>query len=391
MIKLNNKINITSLEKAYQEVFKSKEIDILISRSLSGIDFGLTPAIIQFIATWYNISKSGKLILDIKAEGDIAEFYKLDYLFPSIVYCWDRDIVDTNGNDLKPFLKLQNELKHSKMKTQEDGGGPKMMLSCFDHLPTKKGLLSAFYIDETFIDNEFQFDLALNNTLVKVFTYIKNLHRSNLAKNHSDIIAIIYELMKNTHDWGRTDIYNKPLNPNSRGLFMKLHQRKREGFMDGFEDHIGLRDFFSQKNFESNALDELHFLEISVYDTGVGFVERYKKKSTNNYSTDEQVNIVKQCLLENNTSAIGIEKTYKGKGLDRIMRILDGKGFFWLRTGNVSIFRNLKQNIYKSQCSTDEIDLFDWFNNSTNNFSHLTNVKGSVITLVYPFSNLANV
>jgi hypothetical protein len=390
MIKLDNKTNIELIEKAHKELTKSDTVDLSLSKSISSIEFGIIPFIIQFIATWYNKTKGGRLILDLKKEDDLPEFYKLDYFFPSIVYCWERIIIDNNGKDLKPLLRVQNELQYEIMRTQSPGGGPKMLLSCFDHLSVKKGLLNAFYIDGTFISNEMQFDFALDKAVRNVIFLNRELVINNYVSVHSEIISIIYELMKNTDDWGRTDIYNKPLNPNSRGLYLKLHRQKRENYLTGFENHEGLKDYFSSENFKSNTLDELYFLEISVYDTGIGFIQRYKSEQKNNFSITEHVGIIKERMLKYNTSATGVDKEIKGQGLDRIMKILDNKGLFWLRTSNVSVFRNLRKNRYKENCSIEDVELFDWFNNSTTEFSNIELAQGSVITLVYPISNIAN-
>ncbi len=390
MIKIDNKTNIQSLEKAYNELSKNDSIDIFVSKGLSAADFGLIPAIIQFFSTWYNETTGGKIILDIKTESELPEFYESDYLFPSIVYCWSREITDKQGKDLKSLLKAQNQIKHDKMKKQTEGGGPKVLLSCFDHLSVKNGLLNAFYTDGIFISNEMQFDFALEKSIRQVTALNRNLRVANLAPFYDDIIAIIYELMKNTDDWGKTDEFNKPLNPNSRGLFLKLHRRTRESFATGFENNKGLKNYFSVENFEANAQDELYFLELSVYDTGIGFVKRNLGESQQQLNAAEQVEIIRKCLVRNNTTATGIDRGIKGQGLDRIMKILDNKGLFWLRTQNVSIFRNLRENRYKEDTKSNDIELFDWFNNSSSAFSGLESALGSVITLVYPISNISH-
>lgn len=390
MIKIDNKTNIQSLEQAYNELAKNSSVDVIVSKGLSAADFGLVPAIIQFFATWYNVTSNNKFILDIKAESELPEFYESDYLFPSIVYCWSREITDKQGNDLKPLLKLQNQVKHDKMKKQTEGGGPKVLLSCFDHLSVKNGLLNAFYTDGIFISNEMQFDFALEKSIRQVTALNKNLRVANLAPFYDDIIAIIYELMKNTDDWGKTDEYNKPLNPNTRGLFLKLHRRTRDSFATGFENNKGLKNYFSVENFEANAQGELYFLELSVYDSGIGFVKRNLGESQQQLNAAEQVEIIRKCLVRNNTTATGIDRGIKGQGLDRIMKILDNKGLFWLRTQNVSIFRNLRENRYKEDTKSNDIELFDWFNNSSSDFSELKPAQGSVITLVYPISNISH-
>jgi len=389
MIKIDNKINIQLLEQAYAALSKNDAVDITISKGLSSADFGLIPAIIQFFATWFNKSPNGKIIFDLKTEKELSEFYESDYLFPSIAYCWSREIIDKQGNDLKPLLKVQNQAKHDKMKKQTEGG-QKVLLSCFDHLSVKNGLLNAFYTDGIFISNELEFDFAIGKSIRQVVSLNRSLRTDNIAPIYDDIIAIIYELMKNTDDWGRTDENNKPLSPNTRGLFLKLHRRKRESFSAGFEKYNGLKNYFSVENFEANAQDELYFMEISVYDTGIGFVKRNQPESEVIPESAKQVEIIRNCMVKNNTTATGIARTIKGLGLDRIMSILDNKGLFWLRTQNVSIFRNLRENRYKENMTSSDIELFDRFNDSSSSFSSLSEAQGSVVTLVYPFSNIIN-
>lgn len=390
MIRIDTKFNIRRIEEAYNILAQDANIDLIISKGTSQIDFGLVPAIIQFICTWYSKSTNSKLILDINDKDELSELYKLDYVFPVVVYCWQRNIVDKNNNDLKIYLRAINDEQHQMMKKQLPGGGPKVSLTCFDHLSIKKGLLNAFYIDDTFINDEIQFSYAIDRAIKKVLIVNKELTMNNIRPIYTDIVGIIYELMKNTNDWGRTDKYNKPINPNTRGLYLKFHKKRRNTYLNGYEKHEGLKNYFSSDNLLTNNLDELYFLELSVYDSGVGFVQRFKPEIFNNINELEQVDIIKQCLLKNNTSAKGIEKTKKGKGLDRIMKILDNKGFLWLRTSNISIFRNFIQDRYVENSNHEEITLNDWFTNSPVNFSNLKSVQGSVITLVYPISNTAH-
>lgn len=385
MLIIDNKIDTRSIEKAYR-TFKdvgNSTVDLKITKKFSS-DFGVVPAIIQLISTWHLKVNNGKIIIEA-TENKVDEFYSFDYFFPSIIYCWAREIVDTSGKDLKPSLREQNIVYHEKMRRQSTGGGPKALLSCFDHLSAKKGLLNSFYVDGEFLENEILFGAAIDKVLKHVTSFNQTLSKKNLPRIYLDLIDIIYELVKNTDNWATTDQNNKPLNPSTRGLFLKFHKKQQATLLAEFNEQEGIRRYFSDK-FIKNKQNEIYFLELSVYDTGVGYVNRYKPKLDGSYLPEEQVDIVKECLLRNNTSATGRSKMVKGKGLDRIMNILDDKGFFWIRTGNVSVYRNLRENRHQTGSTKEEIRLFDWLKGSDSNFSDLEYGQGSVVTLVYPLS-----
>jgi hypothetical protein len=387
MLKIDRKLDTRSIEDAYLTL--ESHPDLLIAKKISD-EFGIVPAIVQLVATWFSMVPNGKLVLDIHNQDEIEQLYSLDFFFPIIIYCWTRNIVDNNGQNLKPALKHHNGDAYDRMARQQSGGGPKMLLSCFDHLSKRQGLLNAFYLDGDFIDNEMTFGNSIDKALKQVVSFNRNLTKG-LAGVYTDLIDIIYELMKNTDNWARTDELNRPLNPSSRGLYLKFHKKKQTTLEAEFQEQEGIRSYFANSSFIKNNLDEVYFLEISVFDTGIGFVNRYKPRADGKtYPAQEQVNIVKECLLMNNTSAVGVSGKLKGKGLDRIMHILNDKGFFWIRTGNVSIYRNLRLDRHHSDCKKENIQLYDWRTNSNEDFSLLTQGQGSVITLVYPISTFSN-
>lgn len=400
MITLNQKTSLNTLENAYAELLSADPLDIKISKSFSNDDFGLTPAVIQFFATWFS-QNPGKIIFDLKtgdlslvgpelAEKYLEVFYRLDFVFTCVVYCWNQPMEDLEGRNLKPLLRFQNERYHSKMRRQEFNGF-QAILTCFDHLGNKKGLLNAFYTDDEFIDNEIDFDRAIDKSLRQVSSLNLQLQKKNFAPVRQDVIDVIFELVKNTNDWARADVNERPLSPNSRGLYLKMHRRTKASFLDIYHEYAGLSGFFTDNYFESNSNNELYFLEISVFDTGVGYVNRYTQRPTTEFSTEEQVEVVKECMLVNRTSAAGLSGRSKGKGLDRIMKTLNDKGFFWLRTGNISVFRNLIHNHYKANGQTTDIQLYDWRENLDNVFSSLFLVKGSVVTLILPLMRRSHV
>jgi hypothetical protein len=171
----------------------------------------------------------------------------------------------------------------------------------------------------------------------------------------NDLKKITFELMKNTFEWGRTNKDNVSLDPNLRGVLFKFYKNRRKTLVDDFKDHPGVVNYLNSKTLKENTQGELYFLELSVFDSGAGFIEKYK--SLNKSTKLSDVDIVKTCMIKHNTSAQGLEKDDKGIGLDRVLKTLNKKGFLRIKTGTVCLYRDLIANNYleleKGRCFKD--------------------------------------
>jgi hypothetical protein len=207
--------------------------------------------------------------------------------------------------------------------------------------------------------------------------------QNNYQPFEKDFVAIIHELMKNTYEWGKTDVHNVAVDPSIRGILVKFYRRKRDAFKKEFLFHEGVLDYFSNKKLKENGIYELYFLEISVYDSGIGFVNKFRSKNSDKLS---DVDIIKRCLIKHRTSATGLEKDEKGIGLDRILGILDNKGFIRIKTNKSCLYRNLISHPYKKVENERDMDLFDWETKSTNSYTTFPNAEGSTLTILYPLA-----
>ena len=57
-----------------------------------------------------------------------------------------------------------------------------------------------------------------------VFYYVQLL--PEFVSLYPDVVAIIFELMKNTFEWGKEDEFNVPLETNIRGVLFKFFKKK---------------------------------------------------------------------------------------------------------------------------------------------------------------------
>lgn len=398
IIKIDKNIKLEDVESCYNELHgyidKQLSVDLHLPKILEHNYFGLIPALYQFAVTWVRYSKSGKLLLDIDNinETDLDKLYENELLFPLISLVWNKNEVYTKDGltNLRTILRPKNVEMFEKMKKVKSLKGSKLLLTTFDHLPEDRGVLPCFEINQEFIKNEFVLTSNLRPSLTEILNFsIETKSNYEIVGKH--LMGIVYELMKNTYEWAREDESRVPLDPSVRGLLIRFFKKRRKSLLEDFQKHKGLTDYFESNLLKENSQSELYFLEVSVFDSGIGFIDKFK--SLNPTETLSDIDILKKCLIVHNTSAKGLYKDDKGIGLDRILSILDKKGFLRIKTGNLCVYRNLITHNHKELDKEDvnSMELFDWNKNSNTDYTSFKNAKGAVVTIIYPLSiNTAN-
>lgn len=393
IIKIDKNIKLEDIESCYGELHgymeKQLPIDLSLPKVLEHNYFGLIPSLYQFAVTWVRYSNSGKLLLDIEniAETDLDKLYENELLFPLISLVWNKNEVYSKDGltNLRSILRPKNVEMFEKMKKVKSLKGSKLLLTTFDHLPEDRGVLPCFEINHEFIKNEFVLTSNLRPSLTEILNFsIETKTNYELVGKH--LMGIIYELMKNTYEWAREDENRVPFDPSVRGLLIRFFKKRRKSLLEDFQNHTGLTDYFESNLLKENTQNELYFLEVSVFDSGIGFIDKFK--SLNPTETLSDIDILKKCLIVHNTSAKGLYKDDKGIGLDRILSILDKKGFLRIKTGNLCVYRNLITHNHKELDKDDvnSMELFDWNKNSNTDYTSFNNAKGAVVTIIYPLS-----
>ncbi|KAF2342280.1 hypothetical protein [Flavobacterium tistrianum] len=398
IIKVDKNIGLIEIDHLYTELYDAIKnnylIDIIIPIMLKKNYLGITPSLIQYISTWIRYNQSGKLRLDIENPSDdmIRDIYENEFIFPIISLVWDTNgVFDKSGNNsLRNNLKIMQNATFLKMKKVEAFKGEKLLLTNFDHLSENKGILPCFERNGEFISNENELLESLKTTIHNDVLKYDATTRKNYIEEQYELNGIIYELMKNTFEWAKDNETGVPYDPNIRGLLMKFYKKTRVKLIQEYNSNNAVCDYFKSDLLKENDKGEIYFLEISVFDSGAGFVQKYK--ALNNDTQLNNIDIIKKCLIKHNTSAKGLDRFDKGLGLDRILNILNRKGFFRIKTGSTCLYRNLILNPLKlEETDTDnEMELFDWRTDDKDNFTEYVNASGSVITIIYPLSlNLA--
>ncbi|CAD5343598.1 hypothetical protein FLA105535_03598 [Flavobacterium bizetiae] len=385
---------IKELYKKYILNEKLGEVSITIPSELTRYKFGLLADLLRFIITLNINSQIKNLKINIDIE-EIDSIYDHEHIYPIISLLWNTSrFVDKDDNDIKDLLKINQNKFFNKMNSLEKLKGQKYILSHTDHLSKNNGLIkflediNGFNDDEDYITEIVERILNENVLLHN----IKNQHElENIIK---DIGAVIYELTKNTNEWGKTDVNLKPVPSSIRGMYFRFHNNGYENLLEEFSG-TPINDFFQhnyikenciqsysyQQNEEKIVVNTIYYLEILVYDSGVGFIEKF---NDSNGLTD--IEVIKKCLIKNQTSSVSNLKSKKGIGLDRILNTIDKKGFFKLMTDKYCVYRDLVKDNYSSLTleQLNNLKLEDW-NGKEFSSDSLVKCQGSYVSILYPF------
>jgi hypothetical protein len=391
MLEIARRTGIEQIEHLYESLAQipaGEKDDLRLPADIDSTDFGVLPSIVQFVSTWIRSFKAHNILVSLPGNEDaVRRFADSDFIFPLLVMNWKNPVINLiNDTDIRPALRQWTKEVNKRMRSLKDIKGNQLLLTCFDHLSSNNGLLNCFYSDDTFLPKEDSLDFTLIPTVLNVLKLNRNVVKSQVTPLMDDIRAIIYELMKNTDEWARTDRQNKPLNPNIRGLYIKVTRRGKNNIIENYTDHPGFAGYFN--DMEPNERGELLFLEISVFDSGPGFLPR-QKDFTGNETIKRKVDFLKQCLIRRSTTATGMAAYGKGLGLDRILQILNKKGFLMIRTNDLFVYRNLKKDEYVPTQAIEEIQLFDWRTHSAEEYTQMPVTTGAALTIIYPLTRLS--
>lgn len=139
--------------------------------------------------------------------------------------------------------------------------------------------------------------------------------------------VVVSELFENTDMHGKLDANGSPIRPNAlRGIIFK---------------RLEISDA-KPKAPEPNLAHSLDCLEISVFDSGIGYYQSMTKKPiTSQTSLDEEWAVVHKCLQRHYDDSIPDGRAaHRAMGLYEVLRAIDAvSGQFEVRTGRVHGYR----------------------------------------------------
>lgn len=400
-IKIKQTLTFDYIEKLYDELYAnvpSVKVDLEVPIKIEDKGFGLLPALFQFIATWLR-NRQGKLVVPVRQGTDDKKVFACGYFgYYTLLMTWkSTPIVDEQNRDIKLEFREYTALMHKELGFMPQGV-TEVLMPCFDHFSWDRGMSQWIYPHgPSFPDDEGDLDTTLYRALRTIRRRYEaattRQHKSEAAdhvvvmKNYDRLLGIFYELLRNTHEWARTDALDSvTLSPNGRGAFLKQHSATVGGLCKSANGHQGLIEFFNRGDVTSDTLR--HYVELTVYDSGPGYARRYAGRADiEDETVDWEVDTIRKCLTKGHTSSTGIAKETKSLGLDRVLRLLDeAGGFLRIRTGRASVYRDLAIDPYRPSAEFNEVVLRDWVSSRKDGYNKMRQVDGAVITIVCPLN-----
>lgn len=380
---------IKSLQKSIlSDTAYSGEVTMILPSEIKNYKFSLLADLLQLTITLNKKNSISKIKFACEITDETLDsLYGQEFIYPIISLLWNTaSFVDINNKNVKSKLREFQNSFFLKMNSLSRLKGNKFILTNIDHFSNNKGLVKILESSKGFNDNEEQIIDSVRNILMN---YVLTFNKSNTEEIKDivdDIGAIVYELSKNTYEWGKTDSLGIPISPSIRGVYLKFYVNKKESITKEYHN-TPLEEYFNQKTLIERCLNNngnIYYLEILVFDSGVGFIDKF-----NNREKLSDIEVLKKCLIKNQTSATSNLKSKKGLGLDRILNILNKKGFIKISTDKYCVYRNLIKDEYKpiNIKKLEELKLEDW-NKNNFSFNESEKISGSYLSILYPFKNV---
>jgi hypothetical protein len=251
--------------------------------------------------------------------------------------------------------------------------GAKVFLLCVDHS-------TRWEIPSLYADSENVKDLIAFSTLAReLLDKTQHAHRGSIPpQSIRGIGAILHELFENTDKFAKTDDKNVPWRRSVRGISIERHSWSEAELAKVGSDNAALQCYFNGFK-RINADDQQRFLELTVFDSGIGLARRWlKEKWSPQVQLDEEYGACLACLTKNFSSS---PSRGKGLGLAKVMSTLDDlKGFFKIRTGRLSVYRDFATAPLQSP---SDVELRDFASCSTT-LTELAAVFGTHYQILIP-------
>ncbi|QYE37247.1 hypothetical protein KZX46_21680 (plasmid) [Polymorphobacter sp. PAMC 29334] len=152
------------------------------------------------------------------------------------------------------------------------------------------------------------------------------------------IADALYELFRNTDEYGRADEHGNSIGRSIRGLHARRQAISRTGLAKMVEASRPLADYCDRLEPRGKRRD-IQLLELSVFDSGPGYAPHWLGRPLADITREEELEAIETCFDKHATRKAN---STAGMGLSTVVDILRRRnGFMRLRTGRQSLYADL--------------------------------------------------
>ena len=353
--------------------------------------FGGLSSAIQAINTWARSSKTGVLHLSQgkRSKEQLVES-TIEQPFKIIASMMATEIVtnDINKEGIKKtvYSAIKKNIEGQSKSLAGATRGGLCSYIFIDH--SSKGFDKNFYIqaDPTPVPKQIsQFENIIYSMIHHSLTVSGGASALPSKKQVHEIGRVFYELFCNTHEHGsREKLKSKWIKPANRVLYTNAINLVESAVNAIKVENTALGNYLN--SFSMTSSNRYRFIELSLIDSGLGFVGRWiaDNKYTGSASElglPEEYSVFEKCFTFRDTSS---GEDHKGTGLPVVMqKLTELNGFMKVRSGRISVYRDFKNQPYSLG---DLCDFYDKVSHKrcSENLTEMAQVVGVAITVLLP-------
>jgi hypothetical protein len=385
MFKITGDQSISRVEQELEQVTVLSNVDLKLPIRPKGWWLGGEPGLVALTITWARLNEKRALVTYIsdedQAEAQLSTMSKRVFGFVALMM--SADVMDaTNSKSLRRSAheqcRNQVELMYGPMRRLPFG--KKVFLICVDH-STRWGIPSLYSPDLSVRESSAFATLAAE--MVDKLTQGTSDDPIPEA-NVQSFGRILRELFRNTHEWARTDLVDRPWRRSVRGITCERHSWPVEELRRIAVGSPRLQDYFEA--FVGEATEgRMRFFEFTVFDGGVGLARRWLgEPRANSMDLHEELAACLECLKKHRSTS---RSAHRGLGLAEVMSTLSSlRGFIKIRTGRLAICRDFANAPLGDGDEAITLDDFPSVNGGPTGLAH---VFGTHYQIIIPATNRA--
>lgn len=413
MISVPSQVTIGSIDTALGQLHEDPDSALSIPSTLSCRSILSSASYIQFLLTWAGLSGTKEIVLTVKSHEDIPFLgTSAETLIPLVlarkvsVHNLEKDSLDEvdltqiRKKGLELFAQLQGGLPIQK----DLFGTDEFESNTIPRKGSRVHLIAADATQDYCSPNWFyrgpkearklrgpaDFPSLVRSVIKLVRARSVRSSGAWLDGLSDDLGSMLYELIDNTHKWGRHGINEEPVHSIRGALFdLRFDFPGNQIRLADIAKEIPLIGEFISFHQTQPKTRNLGLFEVSVFDGGIGLPQRELSRIETKVPTIEQEYEATRTCLQKWGSTSG--ERGRGLGLDRVLDLAARHcGFIYLRTGRLALYRDFANNP-ASILSGEQIGGFEKhrLDDATTHNNYPTTrhkVAGTLFTVVLPFN-----